>query len=273
MHNTHKPQRVAKRIAAAGVCSRREAEQWITAGRVTVNGAAIDSPALNVTDTDTITVDGKPLPAAQTTRLFRFHKPAGCLTTSKDPQGRPTIYDHIPADLPRLVTVGRLDMSSEGLLLLTTDGELARHLERPQTGLTRVYRVRAHGKITQDRLDTLQKGVTISGIRYAPATATLDPQQGQNAHNTWITITLTEGKNREVRKLMESLGLQVNRLIRTSYGPFGLGPLPKGALIEVKGQDLRRKLPHYFGEAYKSGWAKPKASSTRGKPKPRRQSS
>jgi len=232
-------ERIAKRMARAGLCSRREAGRWIEAGRVAVNGEVIDSPALNVTEDDTVEVDGQPLGAPQATRLFRYPKPAGLVCSNRDPQGRPTVFERLPPGLPRLVSVGRLDIASEGLLLLTTDGALARRLELPSTGWTRRYRVRVHGRPDPKALAALSHGVTISGIRYGPIKAALDRQQGANA---WLTVALTEGKNREVRKLCEHLGLEVNRLIRVAYGPFQLGALPAGAVDEISGKVLRDQL-------------------------------
>ncbi len=232
-------ERIAKRMARAGRCSRREAERWIKAGRVAVNGEVIDSPALNVTQADAVEVDGQPLAAPQATRLFRYHKPAGLVCSNRDPQGRPTVFERLPEGLPRLVSVGRLDIASEGLLLLTTDGALARRLELPATGWTRRYRVRVHGRPDAKALAALGHGVTISGIRYGPVMASLDRQQGANA---WLTMALAEGKNREVRKVCEHLGLEVNRLIRVAYGPFQLGALPAGAVDEISGKVLRDQL-------------------------------
>jgi 23S rRNA pseudouridine2605 synthase len=235
-------ERIAKVIARAGLCSRREAEAWIAAGRVTVNGKAIASPALNVTARDRITVDGKPLPTHERTRLFLFNKPRGLVTTSVDPQGRPTIFDALPKDLPRLISIGRLDLNTEGLLLLTNDGGLARALELPATGWLRRYRVRAHGQITQAQLDTLRDGITVDGIRYGPIEATLDRAGATHGANIWITFAMREGKNREVRNVLRELGLQVNRLIRVSFGPFQLGDLPDGGVSEVNTKTLRDQL-------------------------------
>jgi len=232
-------ERIAKVIARAGLASRRAAEAWIAAGRVAVNGAVISSPALNVTLRDKITVDGVPLPGRARTRLFRYHKPRGLVTTHADPQGRPTIFGALPKRLPRLISVGRLDLNSEGLLLLTNDGGLARALELPATGWLRRYRVRALGRVTQEALDRLRGGITVAGVRYGPIEATLDREQGANV---WLTMGLREGKNREVRKVLEQLGLTVNRLIRVAYGPFELGELDDGAVEEVETAALRKAL-------------------------------
>jgi 23S rRNA pseudouridine2605 synthase len=232
-------ERIAKVIARAGLASRREAEAWIEAGRVSVNGATIHSPALNVGANDRIAVDGKPLPERERTRLFLFHKPRGLVTTSADPEGRPTIFGGLPKDMPRVVTVGRLDMNTEGLLLLTNDGGLARALELPATGWLRRYRVRAYGKVLQHRLDGLRNGITVDGVRYGAIEATLDREQGDNS---WITFAMREGKNREIRNVLGELGLKVNRLIRLSYGPFQLGDLPAGRVEEIKTRALREQL-------------------------------
>ena len=232
-------ERIAKVIARAGLASRREAEAWIAAGRVAVNDAVIRSPALNVTARDRVSVDGEPLPARQRTRLFLYHKPRGLLTTHADPRDRPTIFQKLPQDLPRLVSVGRLDFNTEGLLLLTNDGALARVLELPATGWLRRYRVRAHGTVMADKLDALRGGVTIDGIRYGAIEAALDRVQGSNL---WLTFAIREGKNREVRNVLGHLGLTVTRLIRVSYGPFQLGELAEGAVEEVPTRVLREQL-------------------------------
>jgi 23S rRNA pseudouridine2605 synthase len=226
-------------IARAGLASRREAEAWIAAGRISVNGKTIASPALNVGPGDRVSVDGKPLPTRERTRLFLYHKPRGLLTTHVDARGRPTIFGALPKDLPRVVSVGRLDLNTEGLLLLTNDGGLARVLELPSTGWLRRYRVRAHGSVTQDALDRLRDGITIDGVRYGAIEASLDRTQGSNV---WLTFAIREGKNREVRNVLGALALQVNRLIRVSYGPFQLGELPAGAVEEVKTRALREQL-------------------------------
>ena len=231
--------RIAKVMARAGLCSRRDAESWIAAGRVAVNGTVIDSPALNVKAQDVITVDGMPLPDREPTRLFMFHKPRGLVTTSRDPEGRPTIFENLPEGLPRVVSVGRLDINTEGLMLLTNDGGLARVLELPATGWLRRYRVRANGEIDQARLDTLKSGITIDGVDYAGIEATLDRIQGSNA---WLTMGLREGKNREIKRVLETLGLAVTRLIRISFGPFQLGDLAEGAVESVPARVLRDQL-------------------------------
>jgi 23S rRNA pseudouridine2605 synthase len=235
----HAGERIAKVMARAGLGSRREAEEWIVAGRVAVNGTAIASPALNVTSADRITVDGKPLPERERTRLFLYHKPRGLITTTADPEGRPTIFAALPKNLPRLVSVGRLDFTTEGLLLLTNDGGLARVLEVPETGWLRRYRVRAHGTVTQDRLDALRDGIEVGGIRYGSIEARLDRPQGSNI---WLTFAMREGKNREIRNVLGALGLEVNRLIRISFGPFQLGELAENAVEEVKTRTLREQL-------------------------------
>src|SRR5882724_1063795 len=237
--NQNEGERIAKVIARAGLASRREAEAWIAAGRVTVNGAKIASPALNVTPSDKIEVRGKPLPDAERTRLFLYHKPRGLVTTSSDPQGRPTIFAALPKNLPRLISIGRLDLATEGLLLLTNDGGLARVLELPATGWLRRYRVRAYGKVMQPQLDALRDGVTVDGINYGPIEALLDREQ---TSNVWITFAIREGKNREVRNVLRHLGLQVARLIRVSFGPFQLGELPEGEIAEVPTRILRDQL-------------------------------
>ena len=231
--------RIAKVIARAGLCSRRDAEAWIVAGRVSVNGKILERPAYNVIESDDVRVDGKPLAAPERTRLFLFHKAKGLVTTARDPEGRPTIFAALPEDLPRLVAVGRLDINTEGLMLLTNDGGLARVLELPATGWLRRYRVRAHGTVDQAKLDGLSEGVTLDGIDYAGIEAKLDREQGSNV---WITMGLREGKNREIKKVLEHLGLAVNRLIRISFGPFELGDLAEGEIAEVRTRVLRDQL-------------------------------
>jgi 23S rRNA pseudouridine2605 synthase len=232
-------ERIAKVMARVGLCSRREAEAWITAGRVAVNGKAIASPALDVSPHDHVTVDGQPLRQRERTRLFLFHKPRGQLTSHADARGRPTIFAALPKGLPRLISVGRLDLNTEGLLLLTNDGGLARTLELPATGWLRRYRVRAHGRVRQEELDRLYNGITIDGIRYGSIEAKLEREQGANS---WLTFAMREGKNREVKNVLGHLGLAVNRLIRVSFGPFQLGDLPDGAVEEVKTRVLRDQL-------------------------------
>ncbi len=231
--------RVAKVMARAGLCSRREAERWIAEGRVALNGTVLVSPAVIVRPGDTLVVDGVPVPQAERTRLWRYHKPAGLVTTRADPQGRPTVFERLPAGLPRVISIGRLDITSEGLLLLTNDGELSRRLELPSTGWARRYRVRVHGTVDPDALKRLADGVTVEGVTYGPIEATLERVQGSNA---WLSVTLREGKNREVRRVMESLGLAVTRLIRTAYGPFQLGLLEPGQVEEVRGTVLRDQV-------------------------------
>src|SRR5262249_42602035 len=232
-------ERIAKAIARAGLCSRRQAEAWIAAGRVAVNGEVIASPARNVTPDDRIAVDGEPLPVRGRTRPFLSHKPRGLLTTHADPGGRPTIFAALPAGLPRLISVGRLDLNTEGLLLLTNDGSLARTLELPATGWLRRYRVRAHGRVEQDQLEALRAGITIDGLRYGSIEATVDRPQGSNV---WLTFAIREGKNREVKNVLGHLGLEVNRLIRVSFGPFQLADLAPGEIAEVKTRALREQL-------------------------------
>jgi len=232
-------ERLAKRIARAGLCSRREAEAWIRAGRVAVDGQVVESPALDVTREQRITVDGRPLPEPEPTRLFRWHKPRGVVTSARDPEGRPTYVERLPPGLPRLMPIGRLDIDSEGLLLLTNDGELKRRLELPTTGWTRRYRVRAFGTVDEAALARLRDGLTVNGIAYGPIEARLDKVQGANV---WLTVALKEGKNREVRRVLEHLGLKVNRLIRIAYGPFQLGNLAKNAIEEVPRKVLREQL-------------------------------
>jgi 23S rRNA pseudouridine2605 synthase len=242
--------RIAKALARAGVASRREVERLIEAGRVALNGRVLTSPAVKVEPGDILTVDGEVVEDAEPARLFRYHKPAGLVTTHKDPQGRPTVFERLPEGLPRLISVGRLDLNSEGLLLLTNDGSLARALELPATGVVRRYRARAHGRITQERLDKLQAGVTVEGVRYGPIEARLDKvKEGPQGANVWLTVTLSEGKNREVRRVLESVGLKVNRLIRLSYGPLALGTLGVGEIEEVGPRVVREQFGDHIAPA------------------------
>ncbi len=240
-------ERIAKVIARAGLCSRREAEGWIAAGRVVLNGKLLTTPAVTVGPDDAITVDGRPLPASERTRLWLYHKPRGLVTTTRDPEGRPTVFDRLPPDLPRVVTIGRLDINTEGLLLLTNDGGLARVLELPATGWLRRYRVRAHGTLSEEQLASVRGGVTVDGVHYGPLEASIDRSQGANI---WLTLALREGKNREVKNILRHLGLAVTRLIRVSYGPFQVGELEPGAVVEVRGRVLRDQLgPRLIAEA------------------------
>ena len=225
-------ERIAKALARAGVASRREVERLIAEGRVSVNGERLTSPAVKVSAADRVTVDGRPVRAAERTRLFGYHKPPGLVTTHRDPKGRPTVFEALPRGLPRLISVGRLDLNSEGLLLLTNDGELARRLELPSSGLVRRYRARARGDVDQRKLDRLRDGVTVAGARYGPIQARIEPGR-EEAANRWISLSLAEGKNREVRKVLEALGLTVNRLIRVGYGPYELGDLARGEMREL----------------------------------------
>jgi 23S rRNA pseudouridine2605 synthase len=290
-------ERVAKVLARAGVASRREVERLIAAGRVRLNGVVLDTPAVRVGPQDSLSVDGRPVAAREATRVWRYHKPAGLLTSHRDPQGRPTVFEHLPPDLPRVISVGRLDLNSEGLLLLTNDGELARALELPATGLVRRYRARARGRATQDQLDQLKDGMTVEGVHYGPIDARLEENQGGGV-NQWITVTLSEGKNREVRKVLEALDLTVNRLIRLEYGPFDLGSLKPGEVVEVSPRVIGERLGGLLSAGrtptggdfkprpataaantaapaesrpkaeYKTGWARPK-SKPRPAPKPK----
>ena len=231
-------------MARAGLCSRRDAERWIEAGRVKVNGELLKSPAFTVDESDQIEVDGKLLGQAQDTRLFLYHKPVGLVTSHKDEQGRSTVFDQLPGHLPRVVSVGRLDMNSEGLLLLTNDGGLARYLELPSTGWKRRYRVRVFGTVRENKLKALKNGITVEGIRYGGIEAKLET--AQDGANTWLDVALREGKNREIRRVMEALDLKVNRLIRTAYGPFNLDKLPVQQAKEVEKRVLKDQLAGYF---------------------------
>lgn len=267
--------RIAKAMARAGLCSRREAERWIADGRVSVNGAVLKTPAVEVGPSDRVQVDGQPLRQAEPAQLWRYYKPKGLVTTNRDPQGRPTVFDNLPPDLPRVISIGRLDFNTEGLLLLTNDGALARHLELPSTGWLRRYRVRARGRVAQADLDRLKDGVTIEGVVYGPVEATLDQVSGANA---WLTVGIREGKNREVRKLMAHIGLEVNRLIRISFGPFQLAEMKPGEAEHVRRKvvidQLGVKVAAQFGltEAHEADRAERKARQGRpaGKGRPGR---
>lgn len=237
--DTPKGERIAKFLSRAGVASRREAERLIEAGRVAVNGKTLTSPALNVTEADAVTVDGKPVDSPEAPRLWLYHKPSGLVTTAKDEKGRETVFDKLPETMPRVMSVGRLDLNSEGLLLLTNDGGLKRRLELPSTGWVRKYRVRIHGTPKDEDFAPLRKGIVVEQERFQPMSVTLDRQQGSNA---WVTVGLREGKNREIRRAMEAIGLTVNRLIRISYGPFRLGDLKAGEVEEVRARVLRDQL-------------------------------
>ena len=250
--------RIAKVLSRAGIASRREAERMIEAGRVSVNGKQIDRAALNVTERDKITVDGKPVGEPDPPRLWLYHKPTGLVTTTRDEQGRPTIFDDLPDDLPRVMAVGRLDLNSEGLLLLTNDGGIKRRLELPSTGWLRRYRVRVHGRPQDDTFQPLRDGLTVDGQTFQPMEVTLDRQQGANA---WVTVAIREGKNREIRRAMGDIGLTVNRLIRTSYGPFQLGTLKPGAVEEIRRRVVRDQLG--LADAPPTGTAKPERRKLR----------
>jgi len=237
-------ERIAKVIARAGLCSRRDAERWISDGRVNVNGKRLESPAFTVVPEDKILVDGKPLPVSEAARLFLYHKPVGLVTSARDEKNRATIFDKLPAGLPRVVSVGRLDLNSEGLLLLTNDGGLARYLELPANAWKRCYRVRVNGTVKPAHLARLAQGITVDGVKYGPIEARME--RAQTGANVWLAITLKEGKNREIRKVMAHLGLQVSRLIRTAYGPFELGDLAAGSTKEVAPEILKGKVAGYF---------------------------
>ena len=263
--------RIAKAIARAGMCSRREAETWVNDGRVMVNGTVLTSPALNVTPADKILIDGEPMPGHQQTLLYRYHKPKGQVTTHKDTDDRPTVFENLPEELPRLISIGRLDFNTEGLLLLTNDGALARLIELPKTGWLRRYKVRAHGRIKQSQLDRLKDGITIEGVKYGSIEATLERQQGANV---WLTIGIREGKNREIRRVLSELDLNVNRLIRLSFGPFQLGDLKMGAVEEINIQILREQLGPKMSEQLGIGApptsdGKPKKPPQKIPPKPK----
>ncbi|MHC2435600.1 pseudouridine synthase [Bradyrhizobium sp. USDA 4451] len=266
-------ERIAKVLARAGLASRRDAEEIVTQGRVTVNGRVINSPALDITDNDVVAVDGKPLPPRERTRLFMYHKPRGLMTTHADPEGRPTVFDNLPEGLPRLISIGRLDFNTEGLLLLTNDGGLARTLEHPDTGWLRRYRVRAHGEVTQAQLDQLKHGVEVDGVKYGPIEATLERDQSSNV---WVVFAIREGKNREVRNVMAHLGLEVNRLIRISYGPFQLAELEEGKVEEVKTRVLREQLGEKIAKIAGADFTRPEQRDAGGdapakKPKAKRE--
>lgn len=262
-----KGERIAKVMARAGLCSRRDAEKWIAAGRVKLNGKVLTSPAMNVNPADMVEVDNQPLPERDVARMWRYHKPAGLVVSHRDEQGRTSVFDKMPEEMPRVISIGRLDINTEGLLLLTNDGELARKLELPATGWLRRYRVRAHGQVEEQALEALKEGLEIDGVRFGPIEASLDKQQGGNA---WLTIGLREGKNREVKRICEHLGLKVNRLIRTSFGPFQLGELERGGLDEVSQKVIAEQMGR--GRSGKSGKKTSEQGTGRARkgPKPQR---
>ncbi len=237
---TERGERIAKFLSRAGVASRRDAEAMIEAGRVRLNNAPVTHPAVFIKPGDMVLVDGKPVAEPDRTRLWRYHKPDGLVTTHKDPEGRPTVFGALPPGMPRVISIGRLDLTSEGLLLLTNDGELARRLELPATGWLRRYRVRVHGGVSPDKIKRLADGMVVEGVKYGPIEAHIDSVQRSN---TWLSMSLHEGKNREIRRVMEALQLPVTRLIRVAYGPFQLGTLPRGAIEEVNGKVLREQVP------------------------------
>lgn len=239
-------ERIAKVMARAGLCSRREAERWIESGRVQVNGATLESAACVVTGKDKIVIDGKPLQSAEKTRLFLYHKPAGLVTSARDEKGRATVFDKLPEGLPRLISIGRLDLNTEGLLLLTNDGELSRYLELPATGLVRRYRVRVRGRVDERKLEKLKNGIVHEGIKYGRIDAEIDGHREQASSNIWLIVSLQEGKNREVRNAMAAIGLQTSRLIRLSYGSFQLGNLPKSEVREVPEKALKEQIKGFF---------------------------
>jgi 23S rRNA pseudouridine2605 synthase len=250
LNRTKEAERIAKVIARAGLCSRRDAERWILDRRVSVNGETLETPAFTVVPEDKILVDGKPLPASEATRLFLYHKPVGLVTTARDEKKRATVFDKLPAALPRVVSVGRLDLNSEGLLLLTNDGGLARYLELPANAWKRHYRVRVNGTVKPAHLAALAQGVTVEGMHYGPIEARLE--RAQTGANVWLAVTLKEGKNREIREVMAHFGLQVSRLIRTAYGPFELGDLVPGSAREVLPEILKKKVADYFARINES---------------------
>ena len=262
--SSDKPERIAKRIARAGICSRREAETYIADGRVKVNGELLESPAFTVTEKDIVEVDNVRLNKAEPPRLWRYHKPRGLVVSNRDEKGRDTIFTHLPASLPRVISVGRLDIDSEGLLLLTNDGDLARHLELPATGWTRKYRVRVHGRVEEKKLEEIAEGVVVDGVQYGPVLARLDTQKNSNA---WLTIAIKEGRNREVRNIMEHLGYPVTRLLRLSYGPFLLGRLEAGGVDEVKPSVLAEQLGMTAEAVGHPDLPEPKSSTLRLEPK------
>ncbi|QCI79080.1 rRNA pseudouridine synthase [Hankyongella ginsenosidimutans] len=258
------PQRIAKLLARAGIGSRRDVERFIAEGRIALNGKTVLTPATLLATTDGITFDGQPVRAAEPTRLWFLHKPAGCVTTARDPQGRKTVFDLLPAQAPRMVSVGRLDFTTEGLLLLTNDGELKRWLELPVNAVERRYRVRVRGTVTQAMLEALAEGVTIEGIRYGSIIADIEHKSGLTS---WVSVVLTEGKNREIRRVMEYLGVGVSRLIRTGYGPFDLNDLPPGALVEAPAAWLSRVKDRSGRIDVASAWAPPRPSPARAPPR------